>query len=142
MIYCFDIDGVLADKTSIQKLDCTKPEERAEFEKAVPSLPARKNFINLVNKLGAVCFLTSRTENLRGRTNKWLLENGVQAEYELLMRPVGNDDTCRVLKIKMLGQLLNVFEKTPIIFFDDKLFTCLAVQKKLGKFGVSVCEVL
>ncbi|MBQ4493318.1 MAG: hypothetical protein II972_01780 [Elusimicrobiaceae bacterium] len=140
MIYCFDIDGVLADKTSIQKLDCTKPEERAEFEKAVPSLPARKNFINLVNKLGAVCFLTSRTENLRGRTNKWLLENGVNVEYELFMRPIGNTDKCQVLKVAMLKQIIATWNS--IMFFDDNPFTCMAVQKQLGKYGVSVCEVL
>ena len=142
MIYCFDIDGVLADKKSIEKLDCTKTSQREAFEKAVPGLPARKNFIELVNKIGFVYFLTSRAENLRGRTNKWLFENGVKAEYELLMRPLENDDTCRVLKIKMLESLLSVFDKTPIMFFDDNPFTCLSVEKQLGKYGVSVCEVL
>lgn len=141
MIYCFDIDGVMADKTSVQHLDCTKSAQREEFEKAVPGLPVRRNFFELVNKLGRVCFLTSRTENLRGRTNKWLLDNGVMAEYELFMRPEGNNDTCRVLKLAMLEVILQE-EKQNIMFFDDNPFTCLTVEKKLGNKGVSVCEVL
>lgn len=146
MIYCFDIDGVLADKTSIQKLDCTKEADRFRFEKAVPDLPVRENFVCLVNDLGSVLggvfFLTSRAENLRGITNKWLLDNGVKVRYELYMRPLDNNEKCQDLKINMIKTLMKTFEGSSIMYFDDNPFTCLAVQKKLGKFGVSVCEVL
>lgn len=140
MIYCFDIDGVLADKTSIQKLDCTKETDKLKFEEAVPGLPVRENFVEFVNNLGGVYFLTSREETLRGRTNKWLLENGVNIDYELFMRPIGNKDKCSVLKVAMLEKIL--YPGAKVMFFDDSPFTCMAVQKKLGKCGVSVCEVL
>ena len=158
MIYCFDIDGVLADKTTIQKLDCTKEADRLQFEKAVPGLPARESFIYLVNLIGStrkefvglkvfnlvsgIFFLTSREETLREKTNKWLFDNGVYVNYDLFMRPTGNNDTCPKLKVAMLKALIREYPGQKIMFFDDNPITCFAVKKQLEKYGVSICEVL
>lgn len=110
MIYIFDIDGTIADLTHrlhhIQKTpkdwsgffqDCADDEPIPEVVEVAAALNSRLNTIILI---------TGRSDEIRDKTEKWLVEKGVHYGW-LLMRKAGDHREDNVVKSELLDELLS-----------------------------------
>ncbi|WP_178338238.1 phosphatase domain-containing protein [Candidatus Avelusimicrobium facis] len=141
MIFIFDIDGVLADDSTTRHLDCTDPQQRAEFTRRVPTLRPLKQNIALVQKLaaaGSVRLFTARSAAIRVLTQNWLYDQQVPHD-DLYMRPFGNMDRPEVLKHRMLQELMLNTGVRPaeVLACDDDP----AVQEMYLNWGASVLKL-
>lgn len=143
MIAIFDIDGVLADKTPIQKLNCQDPMQRAEFERAVPTLAPRPQMVELIKILAvakvSIALFTSRSTNIKEETKKWLEEQDICYDA-LFMRAQGDNRSCTEVKKEYFAKFLLSFKDEKILVFEDNPVTAMMFKKKSSQLAI-VCEV-
>jgi len=142
MIAIFDIDGVLADNSYTQRLDCTKPAQAAKFAREIETVKPLVSGVVLIKAIAEagykVFIMTARSAELRLITENWLDDNLLPRE-NVFMRPLGNQDTPAALKEKQLHELAARFlpadlsVENIIAFEDDK-----TVAEMYNRHGIKV----
>lgn len=84
-----DIDGTISDPSHRLHYILNEPKNYDEFyAKAKEDLPITSmlNFVKDISKQYYIVFLTGRPERIRKDTVKWLVDNGCDYRFKLIMR--------------------------------------------------------
>jgi hypothetical protein len=125
----FDLDGTLAliDKRRAKALKLNGKLNWGEFFKPEniqldePNIPVIKTFQSLKQSGFEVGIFSGRDSISRKETEKWLLENGIEADF-FKMRPQGSHTPDDVLKKMWLTEMISDGKEIMCVFDDrDKV---------------------
>lgn len=144
MIYVFDIDGTIANNEHRSHLlpssDFHLTSSWSDYNNACSGDSAIIPMINMVNalaELSTVYIMTSRSDEVKWRTLKWLQNNDV--EYDrIYMRSRFDNRKDYIIKEEWLNDLCEG-DKANVIIFEDNP-NVISHLRNCGYSVMSVCE--
>ena len=137
-VVVFDLDGTLANADHRMQWVSSKPKNWAACDAAIPQDTVHTDIAWILDFLPLdtrVILCTGRSESVREVTEAWLRSNHI--EYDALyMRPTGDFRKDSVVKVELLQQIINDYDKT-YLWFDDRQQVVDAIRAA----GIRVLQV-
>jgi uncharacterized HAD superfamily protein len=137
-VVVFDIDGTLANADHRMHWVSSKPKNWAACDAAIPQDTIHTDIAWILDFLPLdtrIILCTGRSEKVREVTEVWLRDNHI--EYNALyMRPTGDFRKDYIVKVELLQQIINDYDK-PYLWFDDRQQVVDAIRAE----GIRVLQV-
>lgn len=123
MIVVFDIDGTLAKIDHRLHHIKKKPKDWASFDSSISEDEVNEPVASVLRAMfdakHTILLASGRNERSRDRTERWLLDNGLNLHDELYMRPKMDYRCDSIVKKEILDQIIIDYGK-PDMVFDDR----------------------